>query len=225
MRAAVRLALSDLYYNSIRLVPANVVWAVAALAIGWVGLTIGPLVALLLVPLLAFPMIAVARLAGLIVRGRDVVLSDAWDAVRQRPGRTLLGGILTTVLVLVLAVNVAVGLLTGSPLGLGLAVMAGWGALAIVVAALPFWAILADPQRPDIGVLDAGRLAAGLLLVRPWRLIGLTLVLVFVLLVATVLTAALLTVGLAYAALLTARIVLPLADGITGVAEVVPADG
>ncbi|HET8784549.1 MAG TPA: hypothetical protein VFM38_02870 [Candidatus Limnocylindrales bacterium] len=225
MGAAVRLALSDLYYNSIRLVPANIVWAVGALAIGWVGVSIGPLVALLLAPLLAFPMFAVARLAGLIVRRHDVVLSDAWDAVRQRPSRTLLGGILTTMLVVVLAVNIVIGLLAGSPVGLGLAVMAGWGALAILVAVLPFWVILADPQRSQIGVLDAGRLAAGLLLVRPGRLIGLTLILAFVLLVATALMAALLTVGLAYAALLTARIALPLADRIAGVAELAPADG
>jgi hypothetical protein len=103
--------------------------------------------------------------------------------------------------------------------------MAGWGALAILVAVLPFWVILADPQRSQIGVLDAGRLAAGLLLVRPGRLIGLTLILAFVLLVATALMAALLTVGLAYAALLTARIALPLADRIAGVAELAPADG
>jgi hypothetical protein len=51
------------------------------------------------------------------------------------------------------------------------------------------------------------------------------LVLAVVLAVSTVLMAALLTVGVAYAALLTARIVLPAADGIAGVPERASADG
>jgi hypothetical protein len=69
------------------------------------------------------------------------------------------------------------------------------------------------------------RLAAGLLLVRPGRLLALHLVLAVVLAVSTVLMAALLTVGVAYAALLTARIVLPAADGIAGVPKRASADG
>jgi hypothetical protein len=167
----------------------------------------------------------VARLAGLIVRGHDVVLSDAWDVVRRRPGRTLLAGVATEGTVFVLIANVAIGLMTGTPLGLGLAVLAGWGLLAVALTALPFWVVLADPQRPDIGVVEAARLAAGLLLVRPGRLIALTLVLAVVLGITTVLMAALLTVGVAYAALLTARTVLPAADEIAGVAKLASADG
>jgi hypothetical protein len=53
----------------------------------------------------------------------------------------------------------------------------------------------------------------------------LNLVLAVVLAVSTVLMAALLTVGVAYAALLTARIVLPAVDGIAGVPERASADG
>lgn len=225
MRAAVRLALSDLYYHSIRLVPANLAWGIASLAVGWVAVTVSPVVALLLAPLLAFPLLAVVRLAGLIVRGHDVVLSDASNVVRRRPGRTLLAGIATEGAVIVLTANVAIGLMTGAPLGLGLAVLAGWGLLAVALTVLPFWVILADPERPDIGVVEAARLAAGLLLVRPGRLIALSIVLAAVLAVATVLMAAVLTVGVAYAALLTARTVLPAADDIAGVAKLAAADG
>ncbi len=225
MRAAVRLALSDLYYHSIRLVPANLAWGIASLAVGWVAVTVSPVLALLLAPLLAFPLLAVVRLAGLIVRGHDVVLSDASNVVRRRPGRTLLAGIATEGAVIVLTANVAIGLMTGAPLGLGLAVLAGWGLLAVALTVLPFWVILADPERPDIGVVEAARLAAGLLLVRPGRLIALSIVLAAVLAVATVLMAAVLTVGVAYAALVTARTVLPAADDIAGVAKLAAADG
>lgn len=225
MRAALRLALSDLYYHSIRLVPANLAWGVATLVVGWLAMTVSPVVALLIAPLLAFPLLAVARLAGLIVRGCDVVLSDAWHVVRRRPGRTLLAGIAFETIVLVLVANAVLGLMSGTPLGLGLAVLAGWGLLGVAVSAFPFWVVLADPERPDIGIADAARLAAGLLLVRPGRLVGLALVLVGVLAVATILMAALLTVGVAYAALLTARTVLPAADQIAGVAELASADG
>jgi hypothetical protein len=56
-------------------------------------------------------------------------------------------------------------------------------------------------------------------------LIALTLVLAVVLGITTVLMAALLTVGVAYAALLTARTVLPAADEIAGVAKLASADG
>ena len=225
MRAALRLALSDLYYHSIRLVPANLAWGVATLVVGWVAVSASPAVALLIAPLLALPLLGVARLAGLIVRGRDVVLSDAWHVVRRRPGRTLLAGIALEAIVLVLFANVVMGLMSGTPLGLGLAVLAGWGLLAVGLTAFPFWVILADPERPDIGIADAARLAGGLLLVRPGLLLGLALVLVVVLAVATVLMAALLTVGVAYAALLTARTVLPAADQVAGVAELASADG
>jgi len=124
MRAALRLALSDLYYHSIRLVPANLVWGIATLAVGWVAVAVSPALALLIAPLVAFPLLAVARLAGLIVRGHDVVLSDAWDVVRRRPGRTLVAGIATEATIVVLVANAVIGLTTGTPLGLGLAILA-----------------------------------------------------------------------------------------------------
>ena len=225
MRAAARLALGDLYYHSIRLVPANLAWGVVFLAVAWTAVSIGPAVALLLAPLLAFPLFAIARSAGLIVRGRDVVLADAWTAIRDRPARTLVAGTGVTVVIVVLAVNVLIGATSGTPIALALAVLAGWGLVAMWLTALPFFVILADPLRPDIALADAARLAAGLLLVRPGRVLALHLVLVLVLAVSTVLMAALLTVGVAYAALLTARIVLPAADGIAGVPERASADG
>ena len=105
---------------------------------------------------------------------------------------------------------------TGSPLALALGVLAGWGLVAMWLAALPFWVLLADPHRRDRTVTEAARLAAGLLLVRPLRMLGLSVVVTTVLAVSTVLMAALLTVGVAYAALMTARVVLPAADQLVG---------
>jgi hypothetical protein len=216
VRAAARLALFDLYHHSIRLVPANLAWAVGfAVLLSAVALG-APLVALIGAPLLALPLVAIARLAGSIVRGEDVVLSDAWHAARELAVPAVVSGTLITIATLVLVSNVRLALLTGTPPSLAVGVAAGWGLVALWLVVLPFWVLLADPARVDRGPLAAARLAAGLLLVAPGRLLGLGLVVTTVLVVGTVLVAAVLTVAVAYAALVTARVVLPAADRLAG---------
>ena len=224
VRSAARSAVADLYYHAIRLVPVNLVWGLGFAAVTWLGLAGHPLLGLLLAPLLALPLVAIARLAGLIVRGQDVVLSDAWAAVRERPGRTLGVGVLIIGLVTILVANVVAGLAAGSALAIGSAVAAAWGLLALWIAALPLWVLLADPQRSRASVLDAVRSVGLLLLVRPLRLLAVAVVVTAALVVSTILMAALLTVGVAYAALLTARITLPAADQLARSAELASAD-
>ena len=63
----VRAALSDYYFNSMRLVAANLVWGLALALIVLVGLA-SPLLSLALLPLLALPTAGVFRLAARIVR-------------------------------------------------------------------------------------------------------------------------------------------------------------
>ena len=73
---AFRVAAVDFYYQSIRLVPANVAWGAGLLGIFAVGMWLSPTIGLVLAPLLALPFVGVVRLAAQIVRGGDVVLSD-----------------------------------------------------------------------------------------------------------------------------------------------------
>ena len=89
----VRAALSDYYFNSMRLVAANLVWGVALALILVVGLT-APLLSLALLPLLAFPTAGVFRLAARIVRVEPGAgLRDIAWPYRHMPGRWLVSGI------------------------------------------------------------------------------------------------------------------------------------
>ena len=209
---ALRTAAVDLYYQSIRLVPANLAWGAALVAIVLLAASGAWLAAVLAMPLLAVTFVAVARLAGLIVRREEAVLSDAWRAGRERAVPALIGGILTVGASAVLGTNLAVGLATATPVGLVLAVLAGWGLVGLWLTSLPFWTLLADPARAAWSATDVARLTALLLLARPAMVAGLGLVLAVVLLISAVLVAALLVVSVAYAALVTAHRVLAAAD-------------
>ena len=87
LAAAFRAAAYDFYYQSIRLVPANLLWGLAFLAWLIVSVSTGPLVTLVAAPLLAVPWVGVVRLAALTARGQDVVLSDIWTAIRRYRAR------------------------------------------------------------------------------------------------------------------------------------------
>lgn len=212
LRSAFRAAAFDFYYQSIRLVPANVLWGVGLLTVLVVSLAGGPLVTLAIAPLLSIPYIGVVRLAALTVRGRDVVLSDLGRAFRDF-GLPALGiGILTTLAVAVLASNVVVGATTGGLVGWVLATLAVSGLMAVWVIGFPLCAILVDPERADRPLRVRIRLAILLVLAAPGRLALLALLLTIVLLVSTVAFAALLTISVAYSSLVSTRFVLPLAD-------------
>jgi hypothetical protein len=155
-------------------------------------------------------------MAGSLVRGEDIVLSDAWHAARELAKPALVSGALVMVAALVLVSNLRLALLAGTPPSVAVGVAAGWGLVALWLVALPFWVLLADPARAGRGSLAAAREAMALLLVAPGRLLALAVVVTAVLVVGSVLVAAVLTVAVAYAALVTARVVLPAADQLVG---------
>ena len=220
---ALRDAAVDLYYHSIRLVPANLAWG-AALVLVLVLASQGawPL-ALLASPLLTLTLVGVARLAGHIVRGEEVVLSDAWSAARERARPAVLLGILSVAATAILGTNIVVGLATGTPVGLMLAALAAWGLVGLWLTSLPFWILLADPVRTAWSAADAIRLTALLLLARPLLLVGLGVASALVLAVSAVLVAALLIFAVAYAALITAHVILPAADRLSAQSPSFPA--
>jgi hypothetical protein len=228
VREAVRPALVDLYHHSIRFVPVNVTLGLGLIALLAIATWGAPLLALVLLPLLALPLVGIARMACEVVRGEDVVLGDAWNAMRELAVPALVAGALGTIVGVVLAGNVMLGLATGTALTVAIAVAAGWGLVALALVAFPFWVLLADPARRDRGLAGAVRDGTALLLVEPVRLLALTTALTIVLVVSTILVAAILTVAVAYAVLVTARVVIPAADllvGPTGVSQGDPPGG
>ena len=220
---ALRDAAVDLYYHSIRLVPANLAWGAALVLILVLASQGAWLVALLASPLLTLALIGIARLAGLIVRAEEVVLSDAWSAARERARPAALVGIVSVVATAVLGTNLAVGLATGTPVGLMLAALAGWGLVGLWLTSLPFWILLGDPARTAWSAADVLRLTGLLLLARPWLLVGLGLASALVLVASAILVAALLIVSVAYAALVTAHVILPAADRLSAQSSSFPA--
>ena len=210
--AAFRTAVVDFYYQSIRLVPANLLWGVTLLAWLYFGIGAGPIVALATAPLVAVPYAALARLAALTVRGRDVVLSDVVDAIRGFGLVALIAGAVATLAAAILASNVILGANMGGPLGWILSTLAATGLIALWIYGLPFWVLLVDPDRDGQPVLRKARLAGLLFLAMPARLSWLALLLAGLLLVSTVAVVALLTIAPAYALLVSARFGLPLAD-------------
>jgi hypothetical protein len=212
LRASFRAAAVDFYYQSIRLVPANLFWGLTFLAWLAVAVASGPLVTLVAAPLVAIPYVAVARLAALTARGRDVVLSDVVAAVRAYGVAAIVAGVVATVLVAVLASNVVLGAQLGGLAGWLLSTLAAAGLVGLWVFSVPFWVLLVDPEREDQPVRSRLRLAALLMVAAPGRLSWLALLLAGLLLVSTVAFVALLTIAPAYASLVAARYVLPLAD-------------
>jgi hypothetical protein len=207
-----RAATFDFYYHSIRLVVANLIWGAAFFVVWSLTVAGAPLFALVLAPLLAVLWIGVVRLATLIVRGDDVVLSDAFGAYRVYLVPALAAGVVTTAGFALLGFNVMFGLESGGPVGWVLATLAGWGIAIGVAVSLAFWPLLADPRREARPVLATARLAALVVLANPLRMAGLGLVVSVVAVVATVAAAAIATFALAWIALAASRVVLPLAD-------------
>jgi hypothetical protein len=214
--ASFRAAAIDFYYQSIRLVPANLLWGVALLAWLLFGLAAGPLVALATAPLLAVPYVAIARLAALTARGRDVVLSDIVDAIRRFGLVALVAGAVAALATAILASNVIVGANLGGPVGWVLSTLAAAGIIGLWVYGVVFWVLLTDPEREDRPVLARARLAALLLVAAPGRLSWIAFLLFLLLVVSTVAIVALLTIAPAYALLVAARYALPLSDRLEG---------
>ena len=154
----VRAALSDYYFNSMRMVAANVVWGFALALIVLVGL-VSPLLSVALLPLLALPTAGVFRLAARIVRGeRESLLHDIAWPYRHAPGRWLVVGVAVVAATLILGTNIIFGLGGGEPAGWGVATLAAWGLIVLWCGALVAWPLLVigeAHERIDIRFDDA----------------------------------------------------------------------
>jgi hypothetical protein len=209
---ALRKATVDFYYHSIRLVVANLIWGVPFFVVWSLAVSGAAFVAVVLSPFLAVPWVGVVRLAALIARDDDVVLSDAFGAYRRYLVPALAAGAATTVAVVILGSNLVVGLGSGGPVGWVFATLAGWGIAIGVAVSLAFWPILVDTRRGGRGLLATARLAALVVAAYPMRMGGLALIVIAVAAIATVAAAAIATIAVAWIALAACRVVLPLAD-------------
>ncbi len=213
--AAFRAAFTDYYFNSMRLVPANVVWGVGLIGIVLVGI-VWPLGGLLLLPLLALPTAGTFRLAAAIVR---VAPHPGWHDVvwpyRHAAASTIAIGAGLVAATVILATNLLTGIVGGGgPPSWVIATLAGWGLIAIWSAALVGWPLVMDPARDRQPLPDKLRLAVAILLIHPVRVGGLAVTIGITTAISTVLTAALLTISIAFIALVACRVVFPVADRI-----------
>jgi hypothetical protein len=210
LAGAVRGSLSDLYYHSWRLVPANVVWAAVAIALLFV-IVIAP-AGLLLMPVLAVPTAGLFRMTTRIARADAVSFWDSAAAWREGVVATLLLGAGLSIAAVVLTVNLVTGILTGTLLGWAFATLAFWGLVAVWLFAWTVWPVLADPARERWPARDRVHLAALVVLAFPLRIAALGAGLLVLVVASTVAFVAILTVSVAIAALIAARYVLPAAD-------------
>jgi hypothetical protein len=210
--AVVRASLTDYYFNSMRLVPANVVWGAGVVLIVTVGLVWPPGV-LLLLPLLVLPTAVVFRIAATVVRGEPWVgLRDVVRATGRELPATLAFGVAVVATGLVLGTNVVSGLSRADAPGLILATLAAWGLVALWCGTIVAWPLLVDPARAGRPVRDRLRLAGALVLTQPVRFGALGIVVALIVVVSTILTAAILTVSVAFVAVVACRSVYPAAD-------------
>jgi hypothetical protein len=209
---ALRAAGVDLFYNSWRVVPANVVVAVWLLAVLATVVLVGPVVGALVAIPVALPLAGLFRLGALATRGQDVNLSDVLDPAREAPGPVVIAGSLFAVVTLVLATNVVIGLAAGALISWAVATLALWGLLATFAFGFAFWPLAVDPRRAGVPWRERARLAGLLVLAHPVRLGALTVVLTLLLVVSTIAVAALVTVSVGFVALAACRYVLPAAD-------------
>ena len=209
---ALRRAAVDFYYQSIRLVPANVIWGVVLVALGGATIALGLWVAIVGAPLLGPPLAGIYRLTGLVTRGRHVVLSDAFTATRELFVPSLLLAAAVAWGLGLGALNVAFGINSASPLGWAFATVAGWGVVALLIYAVVVWPLIADPARADEPARERARLAGYVVLAAPIRMFALAVVVVVLTVVSTIAFAALVTISVAFIAMASSRMVLPEAD-------------
>jgi hypothetical protein len=212
---AFREAAFDLYYNSWRMVPANIVWGLGFVAIlvlaGGVWLP-----ALILLALLAVPVAGLHRMAAMIERGGGTSFSDFVIGMRRFFWPALAAGIIATLLAIVFTANVILGLQLGGVLGWLFSAFALYGDIGLAMVLVAFWPILVDPLREELPIRRRLWLAVLVSLARPGRMFVLTLLIAAVLIASTVLFAAIVTVSVAYVSLVGARYVLPAADRLEG---------
>lgn len=204
----------DLYYNSVRLVAANVLWGISLVGVAFVvsrGLVLAPLV-VIMVPLT----MGLMGMATTLVRRRRLFWSDSIDAMRHRFWPLLGIGIAQLLLSGVAAADVLIGLQLPGVLG-PVVVIGGFYTLAAIwLVAVTTWPLLLDPERAGDGIRPTLRLGFLLALAHPLRMGGAAALLAVFLLVSAVLAAALVTISGALAMLVVAHYVLPAADRLEG---------
>jgi uncharacterized membrane protein YesL len=207
---AVRQAAVDLYFNSLRFVPANVTWALGALAVVFAGSIWLP--ALASVVLLAVPIAGMHRMAALLARGEPASLGDFVDGARRFGMQATGIAAAVAILAVVLATNLVTGFGSGGPLGWFLGATALWGLIALAMYAVAIWPALVDPRHEDATLRRRLQLAGLVVIGRPGRLFVLTALIAGILVVSTVLLGAIVLVAVSYASLLATRWVLPTLD-------------
>lgn len=208
------MAAEDLYYHGVRLVVANLMWGMGALATAYL-LTRTPVGALALVAMIPLS-IGLMGMATALVRERSVVMSDFARAIGARFWRLLALGLAQLGLIVIAGFDLLLGLSLGGIVGLVLALVAFYTALAVGLLALTVWPIVTDPQRRDESVRAGVRLGALLFLAHPVRIGALAFLLAVLTVASTILVAAIITFAAAYIALVAAHFVLPAADRLEG---------
>ena len=203
---------SDLFYNSWRVVPANLIVGVGLVVVLWVWAIAGALAAAVVSVPLALPLAGLFRLGAMATRGRDVNLSDVLDPARAEPVPILLTGAGFAAALLVLGTNLIGGILVGGVFAWAIATAAFWGLGILVALGFALWPIAVDPERAGMTWRARVRLAGLLVLAHPGRMGALSILLVILLAISTVIVAAVLTVSIGFAALVACRYVLPAAD-------------
>jgi len=212
LRAALRTAIADFYFNSWRLAPANLAWGAVLL----LALLVGPfsLPGMVLLIVLAVPTVGLYRMAALLARGQPAMLSDFSDGMRRLGPTALAVGTAAALIGFVFATNLRLGFVLDNAAGWFVSGMALWGMVGLGMFLVAFWPVLADPNREAIGLRRRLTLAGLVVIGRPARLLMLTALVVVVVAVSTVIFAAILLVSVAYVALASARYVLPMLDSL-----------
>ena len=211
---AFREAAFDMYYNSWRMVPANLVWG-----LGFIVVLVAAAVwlpALAFGALLAVPVAGLYRMAAMIERGSGTSFADFVTGMRRFFRPALAIGLSAVFLAIVFTANVVIGLQFGGWFGWFLSAMALYADIALAMVLVALWPILVDPLREELPIRRRLWLAVLVNLARPGRMFLVTVLLVAILAVSTILFAAIVTVSVAYVSLVAARYVLPVADRLEG---------
>ena len=206
--------MEDLYYNGVRLIPANLAWGLAAVltAFALARSPFGIVALLIMVPLTA----GLMGMATALVRERSIVLSDFVRPLRARSWRILALGAAQLALTIIAGFDLVLGLQLGGIVGIVMAATAFYTGVALWVLAWAIWPIVTDPERLDEPIRSCVRVGALLVLAHPIRLGLLALVLAVITVASTILAAAIITFAAAYLALVAAHFVLPSADRLEG---------
>lgn len=212
---AVRAATSAFYFNSLRLVAANVVWGAALFAVAGLLFFAFGLALIAFLVILPVPTAGLFRLAALIQRREPISLSDAF-AWRLMAKRAIGAGLVVGGGTFALIYNMVVGFSSTSEFGWAFATSAFWGLIVLWFVAAALWPLLFDPERQDEPVTKLVRLAAVIILVKPGRYLLLMLFVAPLLIISTALGVALVTISMAFAALVLTSYAIPAADRIEG---------